>query len=76
MDLIDESEDGVIALEAKSGATVATDFFTHLREFAASMKEEQASTAVSLRLVYGGSRTESRSDVQVIAWNEIQEATW
>lgn len=76
VDLIDESEEGVIAVEAKSGATVVPDFFDHLREFAARMKEEQSGVPVSLRLVYGGSRTERRSDVHVIAWNEVQDVTW
>ena len=76
VDLVDESADGIVAVEAKSGATVAPDFFNHLREFAARMKEEQASVPVSLRLVYGGARTERRSDVQVIAWGEIQDVPW
>lgn len=76
VDLIGESEGGIIAVEAKSGATVASDFFTHLRDFAIQMKEEHPTTRVSLRLVYGGSRGESRTDVQVVPWNEIQDSKW
>jgi len=75
VDLVVEADEAVIAVEAKSAATVASDFFDGLGAFAertdASLPKE-----IALRLIYGGETAQRRSAVQVIPWREIQESSW
>ena len=75
VDLVVEADEAVIAVEAKSGATVASDFFLGLRAFAERMGDRQPQGAV-LRLVYGGETAQDRSDAQVIPWHEVQDHSW
>lgn len=75
VDLVVDAEHTVIAVEVKSGATVASDFFEGLRAFGQRMGGADPKT-VSLRLVYGGDTGHSRSDVRVVPWHGIQDHAW
>lgn len=63
IDLVAESSHGVAAVEIKSGATVATDFFKGLRYW-----EKLAGDGGRRILVYGGDRSYERSGVAVRSW--------
>lgn len=75
VDLVVEADEAVIAVEAKSGATVASDFFRGLRAFAEGVGGGSTKDTL-LRLVYGGETAQSRSDTEVIPWHGIQGRSW
>jgi uncharacterized protein len=76
LDVVAEGAGDVIGLEAKSGATLAADFFTHLREFEARVAEQYPHLAAELRLVYGGTEAQTRHGVTVLPWAQVQEVDW
>ncbi len=72
IDLLVEQGQGLLAVEAKSGMTVAGDWFANLRKFATLHPERQ----ISSRLVYGGDTVQDRSDVEVVPWREVAMRAW
>jgi uncharacterized protein len=76
LDVVSESASQVVGVEAKSGATVAPDFFSNLREFAADIEEHHPHLAVELRLVFGGTGEQTRHGVTVLPWSQVQEVDW
>jgi uncharacterized protein len=75
VDLIVESAEQVIAVEVRSAATVASDFFGNLSALA-ERADAIAPKRWDARLVYGGGRSQRRGDVQVIPWSEVQDVSW
>lgn len=61
-----------LAIEFKSGTTVAADFFSGLRRFQA-LADGATRDGVPMRqaLVYGGDRSERRGEVQVVPWHGL-----
>jgi len=76
LDLVVESGGTVIGVEAKSGATVGSDFLDHLRRFTQRVEEQHPELRASARLLYGGEREERRTHVHVVPWQRIQEVEW
>lgn len=76
LDLVMEGRAGVIGVEVKSGATVAHDFFKPLEEFAAVVSARYPHLESELRLIYGGSRAQTRHGVQVLPWSRVQAIDW
>lgn len=76
LDLVVEGTDRVIAVEAKSGATVAGDFFAHLDRFAEQITSRHAHLSYERRIVYGGERGQTRRGTRVLSWRRIQDAEW
>ena len=76
LDLVAEAGSRVYAVEVKSGATVASDFFKGLQEFRRRLADQFPDLHADLRLVYGGERAETRNGVQVIPWEKIQQVEW
>ncbi len=76
VDLLLEDGDRVIAVEAKSGATVAPDWFGGLRRMTEIVGTTSPHLHVESRLVYGGDRTQSRTDVAVLPWNAMPDTDW
>lgn len=76
LDLIVEAAREVMAVEVKSGATVAPDYAAQYSDF-----EDRASRAAShlepvRRLVYGGEASQQRSGIAVVSWHDIQDIDW
>lgn len=67
VDLIVETEHGVVAVEAKSGATIASDFFRSLDRFAPNDDIRRV-------LVFGGDQAARRSNAKVVAWRNVKDA--
>jgi predicted AAA+ superfamily ATPase len=69
VDLLVETEDVALLIEAKSAATVASDFFEPLR----SLSELMEARGLSARsfVVYGGTRAQNRTGARVVPWNRI-----
>ncbi len=65
-DLLYETGHGINAIEAKSGATVASDYFTSLNRVAELVPVVSAKT-----VVYGGTARQSRSDCEVVPLTEF-----
>lgn len=69
VDIILELGNKLVAIEAKSGQTVSTDFFKGLnfwQKLAGNMVD-------SSWLVYGGNKKQSRDNVSVIPWTDVGE---
>jgi uncharacterized protein len=76
LDLVVEAADRVIGVEAKSGATVATDFFPSLEKFSAAVGERLAHLSCEARLVFGGDTGHRRRGIDVIPWHAVQDVGW
>ena len=68
-DLFYESGHGINAIEAKSGATVASNWMRPLDRVAATVPAITART-----VVYGGDQAQSRSDVDIVPLGEFPSA--
>jgi len=67
IDLVFESEGKLQAVEIKSGATIASDWFKGLKKWQALV----GSDALAPWLIYGGSETYEREGVSVMGWREL-----
>ncbi len=77
VDLVALRSGGATLVEAKSAATVASDFFDGLTKLSEQLDRAQAvHRAVERRLVYGGTAAQQRSGVSVIPWSAIQAEDW
>jgi uncharacterized protein len=76
LDLIVETGERVYGVEVKSGATVASDFLRHLVSFRQRASELVPHLIGTPRLIYGGSRRETRQGVDIIPWNEVPDVAW
>ncbi len=65
-DLFYETGQGISAIEAKSGSTVASDYFTSIYRVAELVPAVSAKT-----VVYGGMARQSRSDCEVVPLTEF-----
>lgn len=74
VDLVCELGDRVIAVEAKSGATVARDFFTPLERLRKDVTSRLPHVPFESVVVYGGSEQQQRSTATVIPWDGIDRA--
>lgn len=71
VDLVIEHARELIALEIKSGQTVASDFFASLDRFEAQLQRTDTKTKMRRVLAFGGAPGQKRSDTRVLAWNEV-----
>jgi len=67
VDLLLEQGGKLQAMEIKSGATLAPDWFQALRRWQAFAGGE----AISPQLIYGGEAAYQREGVQVLGWREL-----
>ena len=72
VDLVVERDGRVHAAEIKSGATVPGDFRRALDALAAELTRGETAD-VERWLVYGGDRSERRSDATVLTWRDVAE---
>lgn len=75
IDAILESGRDLLAVETKSGQTVAEDFFAALRSFAAIFAGKPTPRVRSM-VVYGGSQSQRRSDATVVPWTALDGVDW
>ncbi len=76
VDLVVERGHDIVAVEAKSGATVGSDFFDELDRFAALVERSSEHRPVTKVLVYGGSDQSTRTGTRVTPWNHIHNVDW
>ena len=76
VDILVEEGDRLTAVEVKSAATVAADFFTALRRFGSEIVSRHAHLSYTPRLIYGGDAPHRRTDVDVIPWHQLHNHSW
>ena len=76
VDLVSGTPRSVILTEAKSGATVATDFTASVERLAAGLLQRDPSLTVTTRVVYGGTMPQSRGSTMIIPWRGIDTHPW
>lgn len=72
VDLLVQAGSNLLAIEIKSGQTVAADFFDALERFQTLL----GTPSIAPFLVYGGSRSQARTTVQVLAWSDLNKVDW
>jgi predicted AAA+ superfamily ATPase len=76
IDAVLERGDAVVAIEAKSGQTVAKDFFPPLARFSEMTSQRQDGERVVTVVAYGGERSEHRGSCRVLPWNRLKDLNW
>ncbi|TVR61852.1 MAG: ATP-binding protein [Gemmatimonadales bacterium] len=76
VDLMVECARSILAVEVKSAETVASDFLDGLRGLRKRMKGSGEELDLHRRLVYGGNRAQSRTDAEIIPWNQVHHPGW
>ena len=76
VDILLERAREVIAVEAKSGQTVAADFFTPLRSFSRRMAKDTLEREVRSIVVYGGEVGQRRTEARVLPWEKVHSYQW
>jgi predicted AAA+ superfamily ATPase len=64
VDLVVDFEGRRVAVEIKSGQTVAADWFAPMNRAAAAISADEK------LIIYGGSKSETRSDARVLGWRD------
>jgi predicted AAA+ superfamily ATPase len=72
IDLLIEQDEGMDAVEIKSGATAAPDFFKNLERFSDRMRGAGKKHSIRSHVVYGGDDSRKRSYAQVLSWRDVQ----
>lgn len=76
VDLIVELANEWLAIETKSGETIAGDFFKSLDALANTAAVANPSRQVRKVLVYGGDETVQRSAALTLSWSDIASQSW
>lgn len=76
VDVIIELGRELLAVETKSGQTVADDFFAGLRAFATVMAEARPRRRTRGFVVYGGSEPQDRTAGTVVPWSALDAVSW
>jgi len=76
VDLILDIDPSYVAVETKSGQTVADDFFTGLQVFEQAAGAARPQRKVRKIIVYGGDTTQRRAAGTVLPWSEIDRNRW
>lgn len=73
IDLIIQNGAELDAIEIKSGATLANDYFAPLQEFAQRMVLLQPPVTAAQYLVYGGEPSQRRTNTRVLSWRDAYQ---
>lgn len=76
VDLVVDLGASVLAIQAKSGSTVAADFHDGFSEFESVIQVSRPKSRISNFLVYGGDESQKRSRATVVPWSEIDRQEW
>lgn len=76
VDVLVELGRSILAVETKSGQTVAEDYFRGLRAFAAEADADPSQREVESFVVYGGTQPQRRSFATVVPWSALDTCRW
>jgi len=74
VDLVVDDRESMLAVEAKSGATVASDAFDGLRAFDDVAQRAWPDRHVDRRVVYGGVEAQRRTYARIVPWTQLSVA--
>lgn len=72
-DLLVETGNGLVVVEAKAGATVTSDLLSPARRIAAVLGERASGVP---QVVYGGDVRQERGDCRLLPWSDIPAGSW
>ncbi len=73
MDVLMNFGDRLCAIEVKSAATAAADFFKSFEPFAERIRNTDLPSRIENVVVYGGEASQQRSTARLIAWRDVGE---
>lgn len=73
VDLIASDANTVTLVEAKSGATIASDFTQSVDRLAAGVRDRAHHLAIETRVIYGGTSRQTRGATQLVPWREVDQ---
>ncbi|MBA3016387.1 MAG: DUF4143 domain-containing protein [Proteobacteria bacterium] len=73
MDVLVDLGDRLCAIEVKSAATIATDFFKCFDPFAGRISNTNLPSQIENIVIYGGETSQLRSKARIIAWKDVGE---
>ncbi len=76
IDVVLDTADHLSLIEAKSGATLASEFFRPLEALADALASRGESRRIDRWLLYGGDPPQRRSAGAAIPWSAIQDQDW
>jgi predicted AAA+ superfamily ATPase len=76
VDVVVELGRELLAVETKSGQTVAGDFFAGLQTFASLIASSRLRREVRGFVVYGGAEHQRRSSGTVVPWSRLDQCKW
>lgn len=76
VDAMVETGRALTLIEAKSGATVAGDFFDGLNAVRERLSEFDGRRPIESLVVYGGDRTMTVHDTTVVPWSDVPSRHW
>ncbi len=76
VDVVVEAARALLLVEAKSGATVASDFFDGLDALGVHVSRLEPARAIEKILVYGGDRSMTTRDTRVVSWADVPSVAW
>jgi uncharacterized protein len=76
VDLVSTDADSVTLIEAKSGATIASDFADGVDRLARGLRDRGDVRTIATRIIHGGAARQARGRTQFVPWHEIDQLTW
>jgi hypothetical protein len=77
IDVVLERAGHVLAVQVKSGQTVASSFFEGFEQFEQALARAAAKPKrISRLIVFGGDSGQRRSDAQILGWRELADYEW
>jgi hypothetical protein len=76
VDVVVETGRTLILVEAKSGATVAADFFDGLDALGTLLAPVERGRVLRKVLVYGGDRQDRIGGTQIVPWSDVPSVDW
>jgi predicted AAA+ superfamily ATPase len=76
VDIVIETSRTLLLVEAKSGATMAEDFFAGLRALEERLVHKRERRVRRQVIIFGGDAAQRRSEVNVLPWSKIQDMSW
>jgi len=73
IDLLVDQGERLHAIEIKSGATAAPDFFKHFESLPERLKNTGLPSVIKNHVVYGGEKSQQRSSARLVAWCDMPD---
>ncbi len=76
VDLLVQAGDRLTAVEVKSSATIARDFFSGLKRLGEYVEAHKSHLTYQPRVIFGGEEGQNRRQGKVLPWRQIHDVAW